>query len=79
VRGVGAIRIKLRYRGHVYSIENGFWRGPSGRGVHLLTWVTDDLERIAPEVVGDDHATARKVAETLGGGAEVLVEPEPWE
>lgn len=37
---------RIRYRGHVYQIEDGNWRGPDGHVVHLLTWITDDLSRL---------------------------------
>ncbi len=61
--------VRLSYRGHVYRIENGAWRGPDGHVVHLLTWVSDDL---APPPGQDDAETARQVAERLGPEARVV-------
>ncbi len=66
--------IKLRYRGHLYQIEDGGWRGRDGNVVHLLTWITDELLRqreIAPGPHRDLDA-ARKVAGRLGSEARVL-------
>lgn len=43
--------------------------------VHLLTWITDDLERLAettPQGPDRDLDAARKVAERLGDDAAVL-------
>lgn len=65
----------LRYRGRVYRIEGGHWRGPDGHVVHLLTWITDDLSRLSetrPRGPDTDEDTARKVADRLGGEAEVI-------
>lgn len=67
--------VRLRYRGHVYRIEDGKWRGPDGHIVHLLTWITDDLSRLAETTPGGpdpDLDAARRVAERLGNEAEVL-------
>lgn len=58
--------VKLRYEGHVYHLQDNRWRGPDAHAVHLLTWVTDDLERRPETVPADDLDAARKVAERLG-------------
>lgn len=66
---------RLRYRGHVYQVEGGNWRGPDGHIVHLLTWVTDDLWRqseTTAQTSEPDLETARRVAERLGEEAEVI-------
>lgn len=67
--------MKLSYRGGVYRIEDGAWRGPDGHTVHLLTWITDDL---APPPGQDDAETARRVAERLGEEAHLVVEDDPF-
>ena len=75
-------RIKLRYRGQTYEIENGGWRGPDGQTVHFLTWVTDDLTRMGHDLRAPDGdlETAERVAERLGEEASVIVESGPaWE
>ncbi len=59
---------RLLYRGAVYRLRGGSWRGPDGATVHLLTWVTDDLQRRG-EISAqgqDDLSVARRVAEELG-------------
>lgn len=65
---------QLRYRGHVYTLDDGRWRGPDGHVVHLLTWITDDLGRLeetAPQGPDSDLDAARKVAARLGSEARV--------
>ena len=76
----------LHYRDGVYRVEGGSWRGPDGHVVHLLTWITDDLQRLAKAPRGathledcgathlDDGAVAIAVAERLGSEAEVVVD-----
>ncbi len=74
-KGIEIISAQLRYRDRIYRIENGFWRGPDGHVVHLLTWITDDLERLAetaPQGPDRDLDAARKVAVRLGGDAAVV-------
>lgn len=65
----------LRYENGIYHIVDGRWRGPDGHTVHLLTWITDDLERrpeTAPGGADPDLDIARKVASELGDAAEVV-------
>lgn len=66
--------IELRYRGFVYRLEGGRWRGRDGHTVHLLTWVSDDLlRREAPPPGTDrDRWLAERVSATLGSEAEPL-------
>ena len=61
----------LLYRGTVYRLQRGFWRGPDGDVVHLLTWVTDDLTRRGEIAPGsqDDGEVTRRVAAELGDAA----------
>lgn len=61
----------LLYRGAVYRLQRGFWRGPDGDVVHLLTWVTDDLARRGEISPGsqDDGEVLRRVAAELGDDA----------
>ena len=64
--------VRIRYRGHVYQVDNGSWRGPDGHTVHLLTWITDDLERhpdTRPAGPDRDLDVAIRVAERLGDAA----------
>lgn len=72
------MRVKLRYRGKTYQLEGDGWRGPDGHVVHLLTWITDDLDRLTPgSGPRDEGATVLRVAQRLGEGAEVVLEPAP--
>jgi hypothetical protein len=66
---------RIRYRGRVYQVEGGNWRGPDGHVVHLLTWITDDLSRLPETRPGGpdpDADAARRVVERLGADAEVV-------
>ena len=67
----------LRYRGHVYRLADGGWRGPDGHIVHFLTWVADDvLARAGAEAppAGDrrDGWLAERVVARLGEGARLV-------
>jgi hypothetical protein len=80
--GEETISVKLRYRGDLYQIENGHWRGRDGHMVHFLTWVTDDLRHrgeLSPRGSGSDLEAARSVAARLGSDACVEQEPDPGE
>lgn len=69
--------VKLRYRGDLYTIDGGHWRGPDGHVVHLLTWITDDLDRLAETTLrgpDPDLDAAHKVAARLGSAAQVVAE-----
>ncbi|MEM8962964.1 MAG: hypothetical protein AAGD38_15890 [Acidobacteriota bacterium] len=68
--------VRLVYRGQMYSLYGGTWRGPDPHGVHLLTWITDDLCRRQNPQLGTleaDRWLARQVADQLGD-AKVLGE-----
>ena len=53
---------ELEYRGHVYRVENGHWRGKDGHAVHFLTWVSDDLKRQG--VLGEESSDAEIAQQT---------------
>ena len=67
--------VAMRWRGEVYRLARGNWRGPDAGEVHFLTWVTDDLRRregLPAADVEDDRALVRRAIERLGEDAEAL-------